>query len=434
MSTMLSRNVTGFSPLGGIDMPLRRFIVGIMLFARKPPLICLLLAALLASPMKTLATDGTADLTAGNTAFALDLYAQLKSGDGNLFFSPYSISTCLAMTYAGARGDTEAQMARTLHFGADQARFHSGFGELQKQLNTVQQKQEVQLNIANGLWAQKEYPFLDAFLKTATQTYDAKLNQADFRTRAEAARKEINDWVSDRTKAKITDLIAPGSLDAATRLMLVNAIYFKGKWLHEFKKVRTTDQPFFVTLEQKVQTKMMNGSAKYKYAETETLQLLELPYMGGDLSMLVLLPKQKGGLPPLENSLNQKQLNDWLARGSIREVDVFLPKFKLTQEFALAPTLEAMGMTDAFSSSADFSGMDGRRDLYISAVIHKAYVDVNEEGTEAAAATGLTLRALAMQRPEPTPVFRADHPFLFLIRDTRSGSILFLGRVTNPAK
>jgi len=215
---------------------------------------------------------------------------------------------------------------------------------------------------------------------------------------------------------------------------LVNAIYFKGKWTHQFKKNRTSDQPFFPAPDQKIQAKLMNLSANFNYAELDNLQLLELPYVGGDVAMVVLLPKEKNGLSALENSLNQKQLDDWLAQGRSREVNVFLPKFKLTQQFSLSRTLAGMGMTDAFLSSANFSAMDGGRDLFISAVIHKAFVEVNEQGTEAAAATAVGMEAMAIRRPAPMPVFRADHPFLFLIRDTHSGSILFLGRVTNPAK
>jgi len=376
----------------------------------------------------------TNSLSAGNTAFALDLYAQLKSGEGNLFFSPYSISTCLAMTYAGACGETEAQMARTLHFETDQGKFHAEFGKLQNELNAIQEKKDVELNIANGLWGQEGHPFLPAFLDTATKMYEAKLKQVDFRTDAEPARKEINDWVSDKTKGKITDLIAPGVLNPGTRLVLVNAIYFKGAWLHQFKKSSTAEMPFSVSRNEKIQTKMMNQSEYFRYADLGALQLLELAYKGGDISMVVLLPREIGGLKALESSLNQKQLDGWMTQAKSEKVNVFLPKFKLTQQFSLANTLAAMGMTDAFSPRADFSGMDGAKDLYISAVVHKAFVDVNEEGTEAAAATAVGMRASVMMRPQPVPVFRADHPFLFLIRDTHSGSILFLGRVTNPAK
>ncbi len=373
-------------------------------------------------------------LVTGNTAFALDLYSRLKTGEGNLFFSPYSISTCLAMTYAGARGDTEKQMAQVLHFGTNQDQLPVLFGALQKQLNEAQKKQEIQLNVANGLWAQEGHPFLPAFLKIARQQYEAKLNQADFRANADSVGSEINDWVSAKTKGKITNLIPPGMLNAMTRLVLVNAIYFKGHWTTQFKKSNTADAPFSVTGERKVQTPLMNITEDYKYAEPEGLQVLELPYVGKDVSMVVLLPRETDGLKQLEDSLTGPKLDEWLAQLRSQKVHVFLPKFKLTGQFGLANTLASMGMPAPFSPQADFSGMDGTHDLYISAVVHKAYVDVNEEGTEAAAATGVVATARAVRRPEPIPVFRADHPFIFLIRDTHSGSVLFLGRMVEPSK
>ncbi len=397
-------------------------------------LLPLLITALLRSPFAVAQSTDLQPLVNGNTAFALDLYSQLKATDGNLFFSPYSISTALAMTYAGARGDTAQQMAHVLHFDADQNQLPVLFGKLQKQLNEAQKKQEIQLNVANGLWAQKGQPFLPAFLETARQQYEANLNQADFRTSADSARNEINDWVSQKTNGKITDLIPAGMLNPMTRLVLVNAIYFKGRWATQFNKSRTADAPFSVTGNRRVQTPLMNLTENYKYAEPEGLQLLELPYVGNDVSMVVLLPRETDGLKQLEASLTGPKLEDWLKQLHSQKVNVFLPRFKLTAQFTLANTLAAMGMPAPFSPRADFSGMDGARDLYISAVVHKAYVDVNEEGTEAAAATGVGVHALAMRRPEPIPVFRADHPFIFLIRDTHYGSILFLGRVVDPSR
>ena len=393
----------------------------------------MLMAALIGQAANSLAANDTSALVAGNTAFALDLYSRLKSAEGNLFFSPYSISTCLAMTYDGARGNTAAQMARTLHFDADQARLAASFGELQGQLGQIERGGRVELNVANGLWAQQEHPFLPAFLDAATNTYQAKLAQADFRTAAEPARTAINQWVSEQTRGKITNLLQPGVVDQATRLVLVNAIYFKGRWAHQFNKSHTAEAPFTVTPERKVQAPLMNQTANFKYAEAEGLQVLEMPYGGDDLSMVVVLPRTADGLPGLEGRLNAQTLASWLAPAHDQKVNVFLPKFKLTAQFSLAQTLAGLGMSDAFSPNADFSGMDGARDLYLSAVVHKAFVDVNEEGTEAAAATGTVARSMALMRPLPVPVFRADHPFLFLIRDNHAGSILFLGRVVDPA-
>ena len=372
-------------------------------------------------------------LADGNNTFALNLYAQIKSTNSNLFFSPYSVSTCLAMVYAGAQGQTATQMAQTLHFNADQKQLASAFGQLQGELNAVQEKKSVELNIANGLWGQKERPFLPAFLDVARNTYSANLNHVDFHTQAEAARVEINDWVSSKTKGKITNLLQPGMVDPATRLILVNAIYFKGQWTQPFRKANTTNAPFSVTPSQSVQAPLMNLKANFAYADLDSLQLLELPYSGGDLSMIVLLPKKVDGLNALETSITGPTLDGWLAKAHYQRVNVFLPKFKVTAQFSLAKNLAQMGMQDAFTPAADFSGMDGARDLFISGVVHKAFVDVNEEGTEAAAATGAVMVGSAM-RPQAVPTFRADHPFVFLIRDSHSGSILFLGRLVDPTE
>ena len=391
----------------------------------------LLLFAAMPASAQPAATDV---VVTGNTRFAFDLYARLKSADGNLFFSPYSISTCLAMTWAGARGDTESQMAGVLHFSTVQTGLHSQFGTLQNQLNAVQEKKAVALSIANGLWAQKDHSFLPAFLQIAIRDYAAKVKQVDFRSAAEATRLEINDWVSGKTADRIQNLIPSGALDAMTRLVLVNAIYFKGQWATQFKASNTEPAPFKTASGQTSSAQFMNLTESFRYAEADGLQLLELPYAGGDLSMVVLLPAETNSFKDFENSLNEEKLTGWLAQARKEKVNVFLPKFKLTQQFALADTLAAMGMTDAFTPSANFSGMDGARDLYITAVIHKAFVEVNEEGTEAAAATGVMVGAMAITRPISEYVFRADHPFLFLIRDVHSGSILFLGRVTDPTR
>jgi serpin B len=394
----------------------------------------LFMTALISHPADTKAANAIESLAGGNTAFGLDLYARLKTADGNLFFSPYSISACLAMTYAGARGDTAAQMAQTLHFDTNQNQLAASFGEIQTQLNNEKEKKGIELNIANGLWGQKDHPFLPSFLDMAKQSYGANLKQIDFRTHAITARTEINDWVDHKTKGKITDLIQPGVLGSATRLVLVNAIYFKGSWTRQFDKHSTTKAPFTVTLNQKPEVPLMNLAADFKYADVDGLQLLELPYVGDDLSMVVLLPREPAGLKGVEDQLNAQTLDRWLAQAREQKVAVFLPKFKMSAQFSLGKPLAEMGMTDALSPNANFSGMDGKRDLFISAVVHKAFVDVNEEGTEAAAATAVVMRMNAVMMPRPTPIFRADHPFIFLIRDTHSGSILFLGRLVDPTR
>ncbi len=402
--------------------------------------ILILSTTLMASPARAAEATPVQALVAGNTAFAFDLYTRLQTNQGNLFFSPYSISTCLAMTYAGARGDTARQMSQALHFNAAPTELPATFSALQKQLTLARQMPGIELNLANGLWGQKAHPFAPAFLQIARQQYEANVNQVDFRTQADPARKNINAWVSDKTKGKITDLLPPGVLNADTRLVLVNAIDFKGRWESPFNSTNTATAPFTVTPAHKVQTPLMHCEAQFTYAETEGLQLLELPYSqskhappAAHLSMVVLLPKELDGLKKLESSLTPAALNQWLTQARAQKVNVFLPKFKMTAQFSLAETLAAMGMSIPCSSQADFSGIDGARDLFISAIVHKAYVDVNEEGTEAAAATG-TVMSMTSMMPRPTPVFRADHPFIFLIRDTQSGTILFLGRVTDPTK
>ncbi|MCJ7676066.1 MAG: serpin family protein [Sedimentisphaerales bacterium] len=380
----------------------------------------------------------------GNNEFALALFARLRENQGNLFFSPYSISTALAMTYAGARGQTETQMAKVLHFPTlagekvppepvmQEGQFHSAFGVVVKDLNQRAKKGNYELAVANALWGQKGYKLLNDFLRLIETEYGGRLTEVDFVTATESARKTINAWVEEKTRDKIKELLKPGVLDAMTRLVLTNAIYFKGNWARQFKKDRTKQSPFTLASGEKVDAPMMNQTGEFRYMEAEDFQALELPYVDNELSMIILLPKETDALPKFEKTLNLEDFSQWLDRLHRREVIVSVPKFKMTSHFSLASVLTSMGMADAFSATAaDFSGITGGRDLFISAVIHKAYVDVNEEGTEAAAATGVTMR-LTSVGPTQTPVFRADHPFLFLIRDNHSGGILFIGRLMNP--
>ena len=367
----------------------------------------------------------------GNTQFALDLYTRLRAEQaGNLFFAPCSISTALAMTYSGARGETEAQMAKVLHFALPQKSLHPAFGLLHQALNSGTVKRGYQLHEANRLWGQQGFGFLPGFLILTRDHYGAELGQVDFIRQRELARQTINSWIAEQTEDKIRDLIPEGVLDAITRLVLTNAVYFKGYWTEPFNVKVTKDAPFHVTARQEIQVPLMFRESDYRYAASEGLKMIELTYGQGDLSMLVLLPDEIGGLAALEAKFTSDNLNRWLMGLRKQEVEVYLPRFKFTSQFDLREILNSMGMTMAFAmTQADFSGMDGERDLFISAVIHKAFVDVNEEGTEAAAATGSVMKSIARKLPA---VFRADHPFLFLIRDNQSGSILFLGRVVNP--
>jgi serpin B len=375
-------------------------------------------------PVETLARDVS--------AFALDLYHQLRWSEGNLFLSPYGISAALAMAHAGARGNTETQMARALRYTLRQESLHPAFAELGSGLAKLQDGGHIKLSTANSVWPQQGYPLLDGYLSLIKLHYEVSVTPLDYTDAHQAARETINRWVEKRTDNKIKDLIQPGVLGALTRLVIVNAIYFRGEWASKFKTRLTRNEPFFVSPGMSVQVPLMKQEGEFRYGESESIQFLELPYLGRTLSMLILLPREKDGLKRLEQSLSVENLARWRNALREKEVEVFLPRFRMTCAFRLDKALSAMGMADAFSASkADFSGMDGRPGwLYLGAVLHKTYVDVNEEGTEAAAATGMD----APMAAEQPPVFRADHPFLFAICETRSGTPLFLGRLTDPTK
>jgi len=382
------------------------------------------------------AVEGESDLAAvvrGNGAFALDLYSRISSRSGNLFFSPFSISTALAMTYGGAQGATAEEMAAALRFPFGQDRLHPAFANLLRQIKG--KSRDVELSLANGLWAQRGYEFHESFRDLVKTHYGAELRELDFAAAAKACRI-INEWVETETHGKIRDLIGSGMLNQLTRLVLANAIYFKGDWESPFQKERTKDAPFTVTPKQKVTVPMMCRQELFGYMETKSFQALRLPYAGWDLSMLIFLPRKVDGLPSFEESFTPREVENWLDMLSLQEVRVFLPRFRVTSAFTLNQVLAEMGVRLPFdASAADFSGMTASKPLFISLVVHQAYVDVDEKGTEAAAVTALTAPRCARSpwpRRVSIPVFRADHPFLFLIVDHRSGSILFLGRVTNP--
>jgi serpin B len=378
----------------------------------------------------------TATVTAavnGNNAFALNLYRRLRTQPGNLFFSPESISTAFSMAYAGARGETAAQMASVFHFGLPASELHPAMGSLLSAMN--EKNPDYQLSVADALWAQEGQDFLPDYLKLVETNYAAGFHQVNFQISPETARTTINQWVEKQTNDKIQNLLQPGVVTPQTRLILTNAIYFKGDWIDPFEKNATANADFHLSSTQAVKAPLMHLTSGFNYFDGGTFQALELPYKSGALSMVVLLPKDADGLPALEQSLTPDSLTNWLGKlGPAPKVIVTLPRFTMTQQFELSSALSAMGMPQAFGGAADFSGMTGKRDFTISAAIHKAFVDVNETGTEAAAATSIVMRATAMRLEPPPIIFNADHPFLFLIRDTRSGSILFLGRVVDPTR
>ncbi len=375
-------------------------------------------------------------VTEGNNGFAIALYAQLHKENGNLFFSPESISTSLAMAYTGARGETAAEMAKTLRFTVPSARLQPAMGALLADLNAAHPG--YQLRVVDALWAQQGFTFLPEFLKQIEVNYGAGFHQVDFIGATEAARGTINHWIEQKTDDKITDLLQPGVLTPQTKLVLTNAIYFKGDWQTEFDTTLTKIADFHTSQTESVQAPLMHREGGFKYSDGGSFQSLEIPYRSGELSMVIFLPKEVGGLSELEQSMSVANTEQWFKQlKPVPKVIVSFPKFKMTQQFGMSSVLGEMGMPQAFQKGvANFSGMDGKKDLLLSAVIHKAYIDVNEEGTVAAAATAVVMnRAMAMTpiRPQP-PVFRADHPFVFLIRENSSGAILFMGRVVDPTK
>ena len=388
-------------------------------------------------------SDSTAEqaVTAANNRFAFDLYSQIgerASADANLFFSPFSISSALAITYEGAKGQTADEIRSVFFFPPDASTMRNGFSGLNAIINSGDPAYT--LRTANALWAEKTCPFLSGYTTTAEQYYGAKVTNLDFKNQPEPSRLTINQWVEGQTNDKIKDLLSAGTIDPLTRLVITNAIYFKGDWVKQFDMNKTSDEDFRTGSGKTKKVPMMQRTdedAIYRYAETSDLQLLAMPYeheSGRQLSMVVLLPKGDN-LAPVEASLESDTFRDLLQSTKSRQVEVYFPKFKLETKYdKLGGILAAMGMPTAFSESADFSGMIGSKGLFISDVVHQAYVDVNEEGTEAAAATAVVMKlAAAPVDPEPIPVFRANHPFVFIIQDDESGAILFMGRIADPS-
>lgn len=376
-------------------------------------------------------TDDAREVAKAPNEFAFDLYGQLRQTEGNLFFSPASVSTALAMTYAGAAAQTKAEMAHVLHLDAADERVHQGFRELTRILNSNGER--YQLRMANRLWGLEGYPFRPEFLQVTRDDYGAELAPLGF-NKPDKAAHTINRWIAKQTEGKIDQMISPSMIDPLTRLLLVNAIYFKAAWQDEFWKGATEEAPFHVSADEDAKVPMMRQLEHFSYAETDDAQILELPYVGGDLAMVVLLPKQTDGLAELEQTATAGQLDQWIAEFELRRVEVFLPKFNITWQAPLTDPLQSLGMTSAFDKEdADFSGMSSAEEIWLSSVLHAAFVMVDEEGTEAAAVTVAWAAAEAPAHDDTPVVFRADQPFLFLIRDLRTGAILFLGRLQNPA-
>jgi len=409
--------------------------------AALPPILCL---ALLLAPgsMERADAEKTASLAPANNAFALDLYGALKDDAGNLFFSPYSVSSALLMAREGARGETAAQMDTVLHttdvprgaaYRADQGAlkpptFKEGWGK------DAKERLAYEMNVANALWGQRDFAFEGAFTKSLDEVYGAPLERIDF-GETEAARQRINAWVEQQTREKIKNIVPKGVLSPATRLVLANAIYFKAPWQEKFQKRHTQEDTFTGPAGKQSRAPFMRRKGRYLHAQLEGAQVLALPYRSNAASMLVFLPTAKDGLTALEAALVAGKLTGAHEALEGRLVDVQLPKFKFTTATDLTGVLPRMGMKDAFDpTKADFSGMTKAEKLFIGAVLHKAFVAVDEEGTEAAAATVIMMKGTAAPRPETPVLFKADHPFLFVIRHRRTGAILFMGRVNEPTQ
>ncbi len=378
------------------------------------------------------------ELSVGNTAFAFDLYRELKEkDDDNLFFSPLSISIALAMTYGGALGDTKEQMADVLHFTLPDEDLHAAFNALDQALESRGENAQgsdgdpFRLNVVNALWGQTGYPFKMDFLDLLALNYGAGMTLLDFAAAPEPARIMINDWVADQTENRILDLIPEGAISGLTRLVLTNAVYFNAAWLHPFEEEKTTPGEF-QTPGEIVTVDMMHQTEFVRYAEFEDGVAVELPYDGEELSMVIVLPEE-GSFDAFESTTSAQTISQVLGAMTYQYVELSLPKFSFTSDFALGETLEEMGMSDAFDDMmADFNAMAETHELYISEVIHKAFVSVNEEGTEAAAATAVIMDGRGMAE-EPVEM-KVDRPFIFFIRDIQTGAVVFLGRVMDPTK
>ena len=411
------------------------FLIGMSLIAQ------IALNTVLAIPRPFTKTPEVEALVQSNTVFAIDLYKKLADRPGNLFFSPFGISTSLAMTSSGARGQTADEMAKTLHLDLAGNKIAPAYKNLIERINRLQRWNRISLLMANGLWCDKSQQLLNPFLDVVHNDYEAEASQLDFKDASRAA-QEINDWVTRKTDGKISSAVEAAQFDPALKLILADAVYFKGKWLHQFKTGDTKPAPFMVSTNLTVTVPMMWQKSDFKttHSEDGLVELLELPYLGQDLSMVILLPAETAeslgsgqyDLAGLEQNLTPDNLRVWLKKLDETTTDktlVWLPRFTTTQELNLTDTLKSMGLVSAFDRTSDFSGMDGMEDLYLSDVLHKTFVKVDEAGTEAAAITLELAKASSMSE-----CFNANHPFLYLIRDNGSGSILFMGRMIDPTK
>ena len=395
-------------------------------------------AAVMKGPVKMPANPEQPDpFIKGGAEFALAFFKESCKGGGNAAFSPCSVQAAFAMVSEGAAGQTRKELWDVLRFPQDEKALRNGFKELEGRFKQAAAAGQLEISIANSLWPQKGYSLLPDYVNTVKDSYGASVSPLDFASDPEKAREAINSWVSVQTRGRIKDLLAKGLLNKDSRLVLANALYFKGEWADKFMKMASKEEPFLLGSGESKPATMMKRTASYPYFETQELQALEMPYKGGGISMLVVLPKERNGLAKLEARLSAQDYAEICAglAGQSKRVKLSLPRFKVESGTDLIEGLKALGVKQAFiPMKADFSGIDGGRgSLFIGAAVHKAYVEVDEDGTEAAAASAVSMAlGSAMRRDEPVE-FKADHPFLFIIKDS-AGEILFLGRVADPGK
>nr|AGF93411.1 serpin 1 precursor [uncultured organism] len=372
--------------------------------------------------------DKLNDLVNGNNQFVFDLYRKISGEEGNLFYSPYSISLALAMTYAGARGETEKQISDVLNFDLAQNDLHTAFNALDQNLGSKEKPENFKLNIANAFWGQENYHFEENYLDTLALNYGAGLGLLNFEKDTEKSRRIINEWVENKTENKIEDLLPKGAIKPSTRAVLTNAIYFLAKWQNPFPESNTKDGDFTLLNGEEIQVPLMFQTSNFRYVEGESYKAVELPYNVQDMSMMVILP-EKGHFSGFEKTLSDQKLESIIKNMESREVDLTMPKFEFEKSLNLSKILIDMGMPVAFGGRANFSGMTGDRSLFIDEILHKAFVSVDEKGTEAAAATAVVMTETSVV---PTVEMSIDSPFIFLIRDNETDTILFFGRVLNP--
>ena len=365
-----------------------------------------------------------------NKDFAFAFYSEIAENDEktNIFFSPLSISTAFSMAYEGANRNTASEMQQVFDFESEDVKRQKEISEMLSRFNSADDKYN--LHVANALWVKEEYKIKQDYLNTVKTHYSSTVDNVDFVT--DNGIDKINRWVAEKTNEKIQDILAPGSTDELTRMVITNAVYFKGKWGLQFDSQNTIDMPFWIDRENSLMIPMMKeAAAMYNYADTGDLQALELNYLGGDISMVVLLPKEIEGLESIEKSMNKVKLDSIKDSMSRQPLTVQFPKFEFETEYNLIKPLESLGLKDAFDrDNADFQGITDEQ-VYLEQAAHKAFVNVNEEGTEAAAITALVFRATSGP-PEPIAEFVADHPFMFVIQEKETGEILFIGRLANP--